>query len=66
MTNDPIEAQLTAPFKVVTGKDEKRVIWRLDELLSKTDLAGEGGRMMHCVVTYAQNCARNAIRNGNY
>ena len=45
-------------FRVVTGKEEKQVIWRVDELLSKGDLVREGRRMTHCVATYAQNCVR--------
>ena len=45
-------------FRVVTGKGEKQVIWRVDELLSKGNLVREGRRMTHCVATYAQMCAR--------
>ena len=45
-----------SPMKLITGKDEKTVIWNITELLSHKALAREGSAMDHCVVSYARSC----------
>ena len=51
------------PFTYKQGKDEKRVEWRISELLNGKELAAEGNAMHHCVLSYANSCAsrRSAI-----
>lgn len=48
------------PASYVRGKDDKRVVWRISELLSQKELAREGNAMKHCVATYSRHC-----RDGN-
>lgn len=43
----------------VTGKQTQEV-WKVDELLSRTELAEEGSALRHCVASYAWSAARGS------
>jgi len=44
------------PASYMRGKDDKRVIWRINELLSQKELVREGSALRHCVATYGRQC----------
>ena len=46
------------PFTLVTGKGDRRVVWRIRELLSHAELVQEGRALRHCVASYAHSCKR--------
>ncbi|MFK8014724.1 MAG: PcfJ domain-containing protein [Gammaproteobacteria bacterium] len=48
------------PASYVRGKDEKRVVWRIHELLSQKELMQEGKALKHCVASYSRQC-RNGV-----
>ena len=48
------------PAGYARGKNDNRVIWRINELLSQKELAREGNALKHCVATYSRHC-----RDGN-
>lgn len=48
------------PATFARGKDDKRVIWRITELLSHKELVREGNALRHCVAGYSRRC-----RDGN-
>lgn len=43
-------------MRFVRGKEDKRIIWSFDELLSHKQLVREGNAQRHCVATYARLC----------
>ena len=45
-------------FQLTLGKDEKKAVWRIRELLSGAELVKEGRVMGHCVASYARSCAQ--------
>jgi hypothetical protein len=48
------------PAGYAHGKNDQRVIWRINELLSQKELVREGNALKHCVATYSRQC-----RNGH-
>jgi len=44
------------PAGYVRGKNDQRVIWRINELLSQKELVREGNALKHCVATYSRQC----------
>lgn len=40
----------------VRGKDARKTIWRINELLSHKELVREGNSLKHCVATYSRYC----------
>ncbi|MEM7283895.1 MAG: PcfJ domain-containing protein [Pseudomonadota bacterium] len=41
------------------GREEKKVTWRITELLSHRDLVSEGRALKHCVASYARSCQQH-------
>lgn len=44
------------PASFVRAKDNQRITWRINELLSQKDLLREGNALRHCVATYSRAC----------
>ncbi|MFK8029837.1 MAG: PcfJ domain-containing protein [Gammaproteobacteria bacterium] len=49
-------ASTIRPAAYVRGKDDKQIIWRINELLSQKELLQEGRALKHCVVRYSSGC----------
>jgi hypothetical protein len=43
------------------GKNDKRAIWRIQQIKTGNELFREGERMHHCVVTYKSACMRGDV-----
>jgi PcfJ-like protein len=50
------------PFEIEEGKDEKKVIYKMVELLSNKELTEEGSKMHHCVGSYSNYCEKGRTR----
>lgn len=50
------EGSMLENARYTTGKDEKKIIWRITQIRTGNDLLREGQKMRHCVSSYKRKC----------